>query len=370
MADDALRRTPLHARHVALGAKMVPFGGWSMPVQYDGIVAEHKRCRAAAALFDVSHMGELLVAGGGALEFLQQALTNDFTSLAIGRCRYSLMCNDAGGVVDDVIVYHAAENRYVLVVNASNIDDDVSWLDSLDHRGAEIENQSADFGLLAVQGPRSRDLLVALADADSAARLAGLGYYTFTDATLAGQRTTVSRTGYTGDLGFEVFVPAEHTGELWDRLLADGAAFGLGPAGLGARDTLRLEAGFPLHGHEISLTREPLAAGLGRFVKLDKPAFMGRGVLADIAARGPAERLVGLVATERGVMRDGCAVLSAGTNAGVVTSGSFSPTLDGSIALAYVRADLAEAGTALEVEVRGRPLACAVHALPFWKRAS
>ena len=367
--ESELKRTPLHDRHVALGARMVGFGGWSMPVQYAGIVAEHRGARSAAGLFDVSHMGEFVLEGPGALDLLQRALTNDYASLAPGRARYSLMCAEDGGVVDDLIVTCEGDGRYLIVVNAGNIDQDFAWLSALAGDDVTLTNVSDQWALLAVQGPRSADILAGLLADDDAAALRALRYYATHRCALFGVPVIISRTGYTGDLGFEVFVPAESAVAVWDGLLDGGADQGLVPVGLGARDTLRLEAGFCLHGHDISPQRNPIEANLARFVKLDKPAFVGRETLARIAADGPAERLVGLSVTERGVVREGCAVLADGQPVGIVTSGTFSPLLERSIALAYVRSDLCEVGTTLAVDVRGRALPCVVSALPFYKPA-
>lgn len=362
-----LLRTPLYANHAALGAKLVPFAGWEMPVQYQGILAEHRACRGAAGLFDVSHMGEFTLTGAGSLEFLQRALTNDFGSLAIGRCRYSLMCNEAGGIVDDLIVYRTGESEYLLVVNAGNIAQDFAWLDGLGHPAVTLVDRSRDYGLLALQGPAAAAILAPLLSGADAATVAALKYYAFADVTLCGQPVTVSRTGYTGSPGYEILIAADQTALVWDTLLAAGAPAGLVPVGLGARDTLRLEAGFCLHGHDISPTRNPLEAGLERFVKLDKPEFVGRAALAAVAASGPAQRLVGVTLQDRAVAREGAAVSSGGQAVGVVTSGTFAPSLEQPIALAYVRSDLAAVGTELTVEVRGKALACRVTALPFYR---
>jgi aminomethyltransferase len=361
------RRTPLYDRHVALGARIVPFGGWAMPLQYDGIVAEHKRCRAAAGLFDVSHMGQLRLTGSGALQFLQRALTNTYADLAVGRGRYSLLCNESGGIIDDLIVYRLADEDWLLIVNAANVANDFAWLEGLGHAAADLVDQSDDFGLLAVQGPRSTEILVDLLP-EAAERLGALRYYACGRFEWAGAPLLVSRTGYTGDLGYELLVEAGRAAELWDRLLAVGGPRGLGPVGLGARDTLRLEAGFCLHGHDISLDHNPIEAGLERFVRFDKGPFIGRQALAEVAAAGPSQKLVGLLALDRGVLRAGCPVLARGESVGQVTSGTFAPSLEGSVALAYVRSELAAPHNELAVEVRGRAVACRVSALPFWRR--
>ncbi len=364
-----LQRTPLYEAHLALGARLVEFGGWAMPVQYGGIVAEHKACRAAMGLFDVCHMGEFDVTGDGAVALLERAVTNHVADLPVGRCRYALLCNAAGGVIDDLILYHWREGWYRLVVNAANIATDWAWLSDLAAgTRAQLVDPSGETGLLALQGPRSRALLERLLAVEERPLLSALRYYHCAEAELCGCAVTISRTGYTGDLGYEIFAAAAEVAALWDRLLHAGRPEGLVPVGLGARDTLRLEAGFPLHGHEISPSINPLEAGLGRFVKLDQP-FVGRDALAAIAAAGPARTLVGLEVTAKGVIRDGCPILAAGEAVGVVTSGTFSPLLERSIGLGYVPPSLAAPGTPLAVDVRGRALACEVVRPPFYRPA-
>lgn len=363
----SLRRTPLFERHVALGARLVPFAGWEMPVQYDGIVAEHKATRQAAGLFDVSHMGEFRVTGPGATAFCDRALTCNVATLPPGRCRYGLMCAPDGGILDDLIVSRLTDQELLLVVNAGNIESDFAWLSSLPHDGADLTDESAATALLAVQGPRSADVLAAVLSAEDAARLRALKFYHFASFAIDGQAVSISRTGYTGDLGYEVAAPAEAAAPLWDRLLEAGAPHGLVPVGLGARDTLRLEAGYPLHGHDISPARNPIEADLARFVDLAKGDFVGRGPIAAAAEAGTAQKLAGLVVTGRGIIRDGCPVLHCGNRVGEVTSGSFSPMLERSIGLAYLDHAVAREGTALEVDVRGKPVACAVAARPFYR---
>ncbi|NUP99239.1 MAG: glycine cleavage system aminomethyltransferase GcvT [Armatimonadetes bacterium] len=365
----SLQRTPLYDAHLALGARLVPFGGWEMPVQYQGIVAEHLACRAAAGLFDVSHMGEFEVAGPSAATFLEQALTNRVSDLAPSRCRYSLMCNDAGGIIDDLLVYRLDDERWLLVVNAGNIATDLAWLRGLAvHQRAAITDRSPETALLALQGPASRRLLQRLLPAADGERLGSLRYYQFGEFALLGVSVLISRTGYTGDLGYELAMPADSARRVWDYLLAEGSADGLVPVGLGARDTLRLEAGFCLHGHDISPQRNPIESGLERFVKLDKE-FVGRDALAEAASLGTPERLIGLVVTGRGIVREGAELRHAGQAVGVVTSGGFSPSLQQSIGLGYVRCNMAAPGTALEVVVRDRPVACTVTTPPFYRRS-
>lgn len=359
-------RTPLYQRHLELGGRMVEFGGWSMPVQYQGIVAEHLACRQAMGLFDVSHMGEFLVSGPGAVPFLDGALTNRVADLPVGRCRYSLMCRADGGIVDDLLVYRLADQELLLVVNAANIAGDLAWLRDQPAAGVELVDRSPELALLALQGPRSRDLLASLVAPEDADRLAAMKYYHFGRFRLPGGEALISRTGYTGGLGYELMVPAGQAVALWDTLLAAGAGAGLVPVGLGARDTLRLEAGLCLHGHDISPERNPIEAGLERFVKLDKE-FRGRDVLARLAAEGTPEKLIGLLATGPGVMREGCAVEVGGKPAGCLTSGTFSPLLKRSIGLGYVRREVATAETEAVVQVRGKPLPCRLVHPPFHK---
>lgn len=362
----SLKRTPLYDRHVALGARMVPFGGWEMPVQYAGIVAEHKACRAGLGLFDVSHMGEFRISGPGAVAFLESALTNSVADLALGRCRYSLLCHHDGGILDDLIFCREADDSFLLVVNAGNIEADREWLTSLPAADCVLTDLSDRTALLAIQGPRSGELLGDLLGAD-ADRLASLKYYRFAEFNLFGLPVVISRTGYTGDLGYELMLPAEHAVTVWDGLRQAGQGCGLEPIGLGARDTLRLEAGFCLHGHDISPERNPLEAGLGRFVKFDKGDFVGRDALLRVQADGPAEQLIGLVVTGRGVIRQDYPIRQAGESVGVVTSGSFAPSLERFIGLGYVRSDLAADGTRLEVDVRGKEVGCVVVPRPFYQ---
>lgn len=362
----SLRRTPLYERHVALGARMVAFGGWEMPVQYEGIVAEHRACRSAAALFDVSHMGKILAVGAEAAAFLQRVLTNDVVSLAPGAARYSLMCDADGGILDDMVVYRQDAERFLLIVNAANMEAD--WRHLAGFAGpdvlCDVNDQTA---LLALQGPAAKTILSRLLQPSEAARLAALKYYRFGEFTLVGAETLVARTGYTGGPGYELVVPAASAGVVWDRLLEVGAEDGLVPAGLGARDTLRLEAGFCLHGHDIGPDRNPVEADLLRFVALDKGDFVGRSAILKAAAQGPNERLVGLEVVGRGVIRAGHPIAVDGRLVGVVTSGSFAPSLDRFIGLGYVSVDRAQVGTRLEVMVRERPVECQVVERPFWR---
>jgi aminomethyltransferase len=358
--------TPLAERHAELGARVIEFGGWLMPVQYGSIIDEHRAVRERVGLFDLSHMGEMFVEGPEAGVALAAALTTNPPALTVGRAHYSMIVAPDGGIIDDLIVYRLGEERFLVVANASNA---AVVSDALAERlagfKAILDDGSLATGLLAVQGPRAIDVLTPLTDVD----LAGLRYYAIAEGSVAGIPALVARTGYTGEDGFEVFVETGRTVELWDALLtAVRAADGV-PVGLGARDTLRLEAGMPLYGNELDRDTNPYDAGLGRVVKLDKPGdFVGRAALERIAAAGPAKRLVGLVVEGRGIARHGYPVKAADRTTGVVTSGTQSPTLGVPIAMAYVAPGDAETGTILAVEIRNAPVSAKVVDLPFYRR--
>ena len=362
-----LRRTPLFEVHRELGARMVPFAGWEMPVQYVSILDEARTVRTAVGLFDLSHMGELHVAGPDGLAFLREAVVTDPATLAIGQAQYSMLCEPSGGVVDDLIVYRVAEGEYLVVCNAANRDADVAHLRELLARRSlrvAFEDRSDATGLVAPQGPRAAELLATLTDAD----LASLGYYHATRAEVAGIDCLIARTGYTGEDGFELFCDADRTRELWDAVAAAGEPFGLKPCGLGSRDVLRLEAGMPLYGNELDREHNPFEANMGRLVKLEKGDFVGRAALATVAADGPQRRLVGLVMRDNAIARHGYAVEAGDGERGVVTSGSPSPTLDEKIAMAYLPAAAAAIGSEVEVIVRDRPYRAEQVKLPFYRR--
>jgi aminomethyltransferase len=364
--DPVVHQTPLRDRHVALGAKLIEFGGWMMPVQYSGILDEHRAVRERAGLFDLSHMGELFVAGEEAGKALAHALVTNPPSLREGRAQYSMICAADGGVIDDLIVYHLSPNRFLVVANASNaqiVSDELAA--RLEGFRAVLDDRSLATALCAIQGPRSVEILTPLTDVD----LASLKYYAIAEGTVAGIPALVARTGYTGEDGFEVFVDTARAGDLWDALIAAGRPHGLLPIGLGARDTLRLEAGMPLYGNELDRETNPFDAGLGRVVKLDKPDdFVGRAALEKVAAEGPAKRLVGLVMQGRGIARHGYPIDLGERRSGVVTSGTQSPTLGKAIAMAYVAPGDAETGTILDVEIRDQRVAAEVVDLPFYRR--
>ena len=366
--DTAIHQTPLHRRHEALGAKLIEFGGWLMPLQYSGILEEHRAVRERAGLFDLSHMGELFVTGEDAGRALAYALVTNPPALREGRAHYSMLCAPDGGVIDDLIVYRLGPNRYLVVANASNaqvVSDELAA--RLVGFSAVLDDRSLATALVAVQGPRAAEILAPLTDVD----LGSLRYYAIAEGSVAGIKALVARTGYTGEDGFEVFVETARAEDLWDALFAAGQAHGLLPVGLGARDTLRLEAGMPLYGNELDRETTPFDAGLDRVVKLEKPDdFVGRAALEEVAAAGPAKRLVGLTMQGRGIARHGYPVHAAERRTGLVTSGTQSPTLGRAIAMAYVAPEDAETGNVLDVEIRDQRVAAEVVDLPFYRRES
>jgi aminomethyltransferase len=356
-----LQRTPLHEAHRRLGGRLVPFAGFELPVQYTSILEEHAAVRERAGLFDVSHMGQLHLAGPGATAAVEWLVSCRAGSLAPGRVRYGCLCNELGGVVDDVTVYRLEDERWFLCVNAANVEKDYRWVVRHAPAGVEIRNRSAETALLAIQGPASAAVLAGC----GGAALAALPRFAFAQARLGGVETLASRTGYTGSDGFELYCASGDGLALWEALLAAGAPHGLLPAGLGARDTLRLEAALPLYGHELDDESSPLEARLDRFVKLGGPAFLGGAAIERRRERGHRKLLVGFELTERGVARAGHPLAHGGREIGVVTSGAPSPTLGKSIGLGYVPPALAEPGTRLEVRVRGRGVAAQVVETPF-----
>ena len=364
----ALRRTPLHELHRRLGARLVPFAGYEMPVQYSSIIEEHRTVRSAVGLFDLSHMGEIEIRGEEAVAFLRHALVSDPGALEVGQAQYSMACNDRGGIVDDLIVYRRDDGEFLIVCNAANRSAVVEQLNGLLGRGdfgASLEDRSDRTGLVAPQGPNAAGLLAELTDLD----LASIGNYRSAPGTVAGIECLVARTGYTGEDGFELFCDARRTPELWEALAAAGERHGARPCGLGARDTLRLEAGMPLYGNELSLDTNPFEANLGRVVKLDKGDFIGRAALQAVQQAGPSRKLIGLQMVENAIPRAGYEVRSGGAAVGHVTSGTLSPTLGTRIAMAYVPAELAGIGNAFEVVVRERPYRAEQVKLPFYRRS-
>ena len=366
--ETSLHQTPLHDRHVALGAKLVEFGGWQMPLQYAGILDEHRAVRERAGLFDLSHMGELFVEGQDAGAALANALVSNPPALDEGRAQYSMICAPDGGIIDDLIVYRLGPERFLVVANAGNaqvVSD--ALVERLAGFKAVLDDRSLATALVAVQGPRSVEVLRPLTDID----LDALRYYAIAEGQVAGIPALVARTGYTGEDGFEVFVETESAGRLWDAMMASGSDQDAMPIGLGARDTLRLEAGMPLYGNELDRSTNPFEANLGRVVKLDKPGdFVGRSALEKVVRDGVARRLVGLGMRGRGIARHGYPVHAGERLTGVVTSGTQSPTLGQAIAMAYVATADATPGTMLDVEIRGQRVPAEVVALPFYRRAS
>jgi aminomethyltransferase len=361
-----LKKTPLNARHRAAGARMVEFGGWDMPVEYSGIVGEHLAVRTRAGLFDVSHMGEIEIAGADALAAVQRITSNDASRLAIGQIQYSALTTPQGTFVDDVLTYRLAESHFMLVVNASNIVKDFRWIaDHLKDAGDAVAvNTSSRYALLALQGPASRQVLQTLTGID----LAGMKYYWFANGEVAAVKATVSRTGYTGEDGFEVFVAPAAAERVWDAILEAGRDAGVAPAGLGARDTLRLEASMRLYGNDMDETTTVLEADLGWIVGWKKPDFIGADVLRDQKSTGVSRKLVGFEMIDRAIGRHGYDVYLDGRKAGVVTSGTQTPFLKKAIGMAYVPADRSEPGTHVDIDVRGRRAKAAVVPMPFYKR--
>jgi aminomethyltransferase len=344
-----LRRTPLHDRHVALGARMVPFAGWEMPVQYEGVIQEHRAVREDAGAFDVSHMGEIEVDGPRAPELLQGLLSNDLGRVEPGGAQYTLLTNERGGIIDDLIVYELERCHYLLIVNASNRDADYAWLKEREVRGSDVRDVSDDYGLIAVQGPRALERL----------ELPPAQAFTFAEGEVGGVTCMVNRTGYTGEEGVELMVMADEAGELWDAVLERGVT----PCGLGARDSLRLEVCYPLHGNDIGPDTDAISAGLGWVCALDKE-FTGVEELRRIKEAGPQEQLAAFVMAERAVPRQGMPILEGGE----VTSGTHSPMLDQGIGMGYVPAELAQPGTELTIDVRGRYRKARTVRKPIYRR--
>jgi aminomethyltransferase len=344
-----LLRTPLFDRHVALGARMVPFAGWEMPVQYEGVIPEHRAVRADCGVFDVSHMGELEVEGPRAQELLQSLLSNDLGRLQDGDAQYTLLTNEAGGILDDLIAYRLDRFRYLLIVNAANRESDFEWLKDHEIAGSDVRDVSDEYALLAVQGPRALGRL----------QLDEAPAFTFAEGEIDGVACMINRTGYTGEEGVELMVAAEDAPELWDRVLERGAT----PAGLGARDTLRLEVCYPLHGNDIGPETDAISAGLGWVCTLEKE-FTGAEELRRIKAEGPERRLVAFIMKERAVPRQGMPIEGGGE----VTSGTHSPMLDRGIGMGYVPVELAQPETELTIDVRGKPRRARVVKKPIYKR--
>jgi aminomethyltransferase len=367
MAETArLKRTPLNSVHRRLGAKMVDFGGWDMPVQYSGILEEHHAVRRSVGVFDVSHMGEIEIRGPEALAAVEFMTTNAASRLKPGQAQYSGLLYPHGGFVDDILVHKVAGDHYFLCVNASNQEKDFEHIRGSNRRNATVEYASERYAQIAVQGPQSEATLQKLTAAD----LAGIPYYHFVDGEICGKPARIARTGYTGERGFEVYVAPEAAPEVWDRILDAGQEFGIKPCGLGARNTLRLEAAMALYGHEIDASITPLEAGLAWIVKMEKGEFQGRARLERQRAEGVRRRLIGFEMRGRGIARDGYEVRVEGRPVGWVTSGGPSPTLNKNIGLCYLPSELATIGRSIEILIRAQAVEAITVATPFYKRAN
>jgi len=365
-ATKALKRTALNAAHRAADARMVEFGGWEMPVEYSGIIDEHLAVRTRAGLFDVSHMGEIEVRGPEALPLLQFVTSNDVARLKTGQAQYSALMYAQGSAVDDCLVHRLGEGHYFLCVNASNTDKDFDWITRQNARfGADVRNVSADYAQLALQGPLAATILAKVTPCD----LASIKYYWFIEGECCGVEGLLARTGYTGEDGFEFYFPPAHAENVWFALLEAGRPEGLIPAGLGARNTLRLEAAYPLYGHELDEETTLLEANLGWICKLEKGEFLGRDALTKQRSEGTRKKLVGFEMRDRSIGRDGYPVVIGGEACGCVTSGSMAPYLKKNIGLAYVPPGLAEPGREIQIEIRGRRAEARLVPLPFYKRA-
>lgn len=357
-----LKRPPLYQVHKTLGARMTAFAGWEMPVEYSGIIEEHLTVRKAVGLFDVSHMGEIEVSGERALEAVQIITTNDASKLTDGQVQYTLLCYPTGGIVDDVTLYRFTEKRYMFCVNAANTDKVYNWIKGQVGVMAEVNDRGKDFALLALQGPSSQRVLQRTCNLD----LSFIRYYRFSLGEINGVEAIISRTGYTGEDGFEIFIPPSSVEGVWNRILETGRDLGIRPVGLGARDTLRLEMAYPLYGHEISETTTPLEAGLDRFVKLQKPFFIGKDALVGQALNGVEKRLVGFEMVERGIPRSHYAIYAGDRRVGEVTSGTLSPILDKAIGMGYVETPFGVIGEGIGIEIRGRVLKARIVQRPFY----
>ena len=364
MSEENLKRTTLYETHLKYGGKMVPFAGWEMPVQYPaGVIAEHMAVRTACGMFDVSHMGEITLEGSDALANLNYLLTNDFSDMVDGQVRYTPMCYEDGGVVDDLLVYRKDDDEYLLVVNAANKDKDFAWI--TEHLFGEVkaEDISDDVGQIALQGPKAFEVLKKLVDPEG---IPTAYYYAKYDVPMCGTRVVISTTGYTGEEGVEIYMPKAEAPAIWEALMEAGKDYGLLPCGLGARDTLRLEAGMPLYGHEMDATITPKEALLGIFVKMNKADFIGKDAIA--AKTPPARKKVGLEVTGRGILREHMDVYKDGRKIGVTTSGTMLPYIKKAVAAALVEADERVLGNEVEVDVRGRMVPAVMVDPTFYKR--
>lgn len=357
-------KTPLYEDHVKRGARMTEYAGWDMPLQYAGIAHEVEVVRSKVGLFDISHMGEFAVTGPGALAFLQYVTTNDVSALQIGRAQYSLLCSDGGGVIDDLIVYRLAEEEYLLIVNAANEKKDFEWISGHNSFGTELVNQSAQTALFAVQGPQAECTVQNVAEMN----IKDIARFQIELTQIAGHWCRIARTGYTGEDGFEILAAADECADVWNALFISGEEFGVEPIGLGARDVLRLEAGLPLYGCELTDDITPVAARLMWVVKLNKGDFIGKEAILRTKEAGVSRKLSGIEAIDRCIPRHHCDVLSGEAVVGVISSGTFSPTLGRGIAMAYLDESVSKAGVDIQVKTGGRTCACRVVSMPFYKR--
>ncbi|MBP7176518.1 MAG: glycine cleavage system aminomethyltransferase GcvT [Thermoclostridium sp.] len=360
-----MKRTPLYEKHCLLGGKMIDFGGWELPVQYTGILEEHRQVRASAGLFDVSHMGEIHVNGPDSEKYIQNLVTNNIIGAKDYKVIYSPMCYREGGVVDDLLVYKYSNTDFLIIVNASNTDKDFEWFLQNASGEVTIDNVSSQYAQLAIQGPKAEAVLQKLTDSP----LQNIKFFTFDPAVqICNKKAIVSRTGYTGEDGFEIYISPEDAGMIWDNVLEAGKDEGLIPVGLGARDTLRFEAALPLYGHEISESITPLEAGLSKFVKLDKEYFVGQDALVRQMEQGIQRKLIGFEMTERGIPRSHYEVQADGREIGFVTTGSFSPSLDKNIGLALLQTDYCAEGTEVDIIIRGKPVRAKTIGIPFYQK--
>lgn len=361
-----MKKTALYDKHVALGAKMVPFAGYDMPVQYEGVNVEHETVREGVGVFDVSHMGEFFLTGPNALDLIQKVTTNDASVLTDGRAQYSCMPNGKGGIIDDLIIYKFNDEKYLLVVNASNIEKDWNWISSHNSFGVEMTNKSDDYSLLAIQGPKAVDAMQSLTSVD----LSAIKYYHFEVGNFAGVNDVIiSATGYTGSGGFEIYVKNEDAAQVWDKVFEAGASYGIKPIGLAARDTLRLEMGFCLYGNDIDDTTSPLEAGLGWITKLAKGDFIDHDFLAKQKEEGVSRKLVGFEMVDRGIPRHDYPILDGnGNTIGKVTSGTMSPSMKIAIGLGYVTKENSGVDSEIFIEIRNKPVKAKVVKFPFYKK--
>ncbi len=361
-----MKKTPLYENHCKLGGKIIDFNGWALPVQYMGIIEEHRHVREAAGVFDVSHMGEITVKGHDAEKFIQKLITNDIQKTKDFRILYSPMCYPDGGVVDDLLIYKYSSQFYLLIVNAGNTEKDFEWIIKNLEGQVEVENISDYYAQLALQGPKAEEILQRLVDIP----LRDIRFFNFSpEVEICGTKAIISRSGYTGEDGFEIYIKSEYVSQLWDTLLREGKEYGLVPAGLGARDTLRFEVALTLYGHEISKDITPLEAGIGRFVKLDKDDFIGKSELLKQKSQGVKRKLIGFEMIDRGIPRNNYDILVNNKKIGFVTSGSYSPSLEKNIGMALVESEFTDIGLNIEIVVRNRALKAKIVEMPFYSKS-